>query len=224
VATLPSGSGYLSLPAVTPAPGVLALHAWWGLTPGVKEICDRLADHGFVVLAPDLNGGRVTDDNGEARQWLIQADMNVAASLVQSSLVALRQLPATLDAPGGLVGLGMGASWALWLAARFPSSVRATAVFYGSQDIDMSAAECAFLGHFAERDDLVSDDDKTLLEADLRLLGKEVEFHHYPGTRHGFAEADRDVFHPAAAERAWLRTLAFLRERLDRRPADRSSR
>jgi carboxymethylenebutenolidase len=220
MASPPPGSGYLSLPTITPAPGVLALHAWWGLTPAVKEICDRLADQGFVVLAPDLNLGRTTDDGDEARRWLQEADMNVAASLVQSSLVALRQLPATDGTPSGLVGLGMGASWALWLAARFPASVGATVVFYGSQDIDMSPAQSAFQGHFAERDDLVSEDDKTLLEADLRLLGKDVDFHHYPGTIHGFAEADRSTYQPAAADVAWQRTIDFLRRWL---PAESSS-
>ena len=47
--------GYLALPAAGTGPGVLVLHAWWGLTPIFTEICDRLANEGFVVFAPDLH-------------------------------------------------------------------------------------------------------------------------------------------------------------------------
>jgi len=37
---------------------VLVLHAWWGLSDGIRRFCDRLAGEGFVALAPDLCGGR----------------------------------------------------------------------------------------------------------------------------------------------------------------------
>ena len=30
-------------------PGVLVLHAWWGLKPFFKQFCDRLAKEGFPV-------------------------------------------------------------------------------------------------------------------------------------------------------------------------------
>ena len=82
----------------------------------------------------------------------------------------------------------------------------------------MAPATSAFLGHFAEKDDFVDDDELTLLEADLRLLDKDVEFHTYPGTTHWFFEADRPTHDPAAAELAWDRTLAFLHRHLDYTP------
>ena len=51
-----AGSGYVVAPDSGTGPGVLVLHAWWGLTPFFRSICDRLADEGFVALAPDLHG------------------------------------------------------------------------------------------------------------------------------------------------------------------------
>src|SRR5918996_1369191 len=129
-----AGSGYLVLPeGPASGPGVLVLHSWWGLTPFFKQICDRLADEGFVALAPDLLGGRTTDDPETARTLLAETDMDAAVHLV-----------------------------------------RATVVFYGSQNIDMAPAKSPFLGHFAETDELVDEDELTLLEAELRLLDKDV--------------------------------------------------
>ena len=98
---------------------------------------------------------------------------------------------------------------ALWLAARVPDDVAATAVYYAGQDIDMEDARCAFLGHYAERDPYVDEDALVLLESELHLDGLDVEFHRYPGTTHWFAEPDRPEHDPEAAKTAWDRTLDF---------------
>jgi carboxymethylenebutenolidase len=201
--------GYVS------GPGVLVLHGWWGLTPFFKQVCDRLADEGFVALAPDLLDGRTTDDPEVARAMLAEADMDTTLSLVRSSLFTLRGLPATPDTPVGVLGFSMGASWALYLASRQHDLVGATVTFYGAQNIDMAPATSAFLGHYAERDDLVPEDELTLLEAELRLLEKDVTFHRYPATDHWFFESDRPSYDEAAATLAWDRTIAFLHHHLD---------
>jgi carboxymethylenebutenolidase len=204
----------VTVPEGGEGPGVLVLHAWWGLTPFFRGLCDRLAGAGFVALAPDLFAGRTADDPDAAQALLAGSDVDRMADLVRSSLLTLRGMPATPDAPVGTLGFSMGASWALWLAARVPEVVGATVAFYGSQSIDMTPATSAFLGHFAEHDNYVDADERTLLEADLHVLDKDVEFHHYPGTGHWFLESDREAYDEAAAGVAWDRTLAFLRDRL----------
>lgn len=210
-----AGSAYLSLPDGDEGPGVLVLHAWWGLTPFFKQVCDRLADEGFVALAPDLFAGRTTDDVEVAKKLLADADMDAMLDLVRSSALTLRAMPATPDAPVGTLGFSMGASWAFWLASRTPEIVGATVAFYGTQNVDMAPAESAFLGHFAEVDPYVDEDELTLLEADLHVLDKDVTFHHYPGTGHWFFEEDNPAYDERAAAVAWERTLAFLHRRLD---------
>ena len=194
---------------------MLVLHAWWGLTPFFKQVCDRLADEGFVALAPDLMGGRTAEDPEEAKAMLAEADMDVTLSLVRNSLFTLRGLPATPDAPVGVLGFSMGASWALYLASRLHDLVGATVTFYGAQSIDMAPSTSAFLGHYAEHDDYVEEDELTLLEAELRLLEKDVTFHHYPDTGHWFFESDRPAYDQAASTLAWDRTVAFLHRHLD---------
>jgi carboxymethylenebutenolidase len=209
-----AGTGYLALPDSPEGPGILVLHAWWGLTHHIRGVCDRLAAAGYVALAPDLFAGRTASEAADAEQQLAAADANELAHLTRSSLHTLRQIPATSGATVGLLGFSMGASMALWLAARVPDQVAATTVFYGGQDIDMVDARSAFLGHYAEHDPYVDEDGLVLLESELHLDGLDVEFHRYPGTHHWFAEPDRPEHDEAAATLAWDRTLAFFRHHL----------
>jgi carboxymethylenebutenolidase len=62
--------GYLALPERGHGPGVLVLHAWWGLTPFFKDVCEWLAAEGFVAFAPDRYGGptAATIEEAEALQ------------------------------------------------------------------------------------------------------------------------------------------------------------
>ncbi|MGQ0433991.1 MAG: dienelactone hydrolase family protein [Microthrixaceae bacterium] len=209
-----AGTGYLAIPDSGTGPGILVLHAWWGLNQFFKDLCDRLAAEGFVALAPDLLAGQVADTIEDAERQLAGADPDGLAHLTRSSLWTLREMPITPDAPVGVIGFSMGASMALWLSARVPEAVAATTVFYGAQDIDFKDARSAYLGHFAEVDPWVDDDGLALLEAELRLDELDVDFHRYPGTGHWFFERDRPEFDATAADLAWDRTLAFFRQHL----------
>jgi carboxymethylenebutenolidase len=59
---------YLAVPASGTGRGVLVLHAWWGLTSVFTSVCDRLAEAGFVALAPDLYAGRTATTREQAEQ------------------------------------------------------------------------------------------------------------------------------------------------------------
>jgi carboxymethylenebutenolidase len=211
-----AGSGYLVGPVNGAGPGVLVLHSWWGLTPFFKSVCDRLADDGFTALAPDLLSGHQPATPDEAETVLARADVDRGAALVLSSARALRAASKDPRAPIGVLGFSMGASWGLWLSARSPLEVVATVAFYGTQTIDFAEARSAYLGHFAEFDALVPDDEVVELEAHLKLLGLDTAFWRYPGTAHWFFEADRRLAYAQdAAELAWIRTTEFLHRHLD---------
>lgn len=210
-----SSTAYIVAPAGGSGPGVMVLHGWWGMNQFVHRVCDRLADAGFVAIAPDLFAGASADTPDQAQELLAAVDMNAVVASVMATSAALRDLPVTDDRPIGVVGMSMGASLSLWLATRAPEQVGAAVVFYGVQDIDFEPAVAPILGHFAEHDELVSDDQVVEMEAHLRLLDKDVEFHRYAGTGHWFIEEDRAAaYDPAAAQLAWERTIAFLHEHL----------
>ena len=58
--------GFLAVPPSGQGPGVLVLHAWWGLNDTIKAFCTRLAESGFVAFAPDLYHGKVADNIADA--------------------------------------------------------------------------------------------------------------------------------------------------------------
>ena len=73
-------AAYLALPDGRPAPGVLVLHPWWGLNEDIKGVCDRLAEAGFVALAPDLYDGRIATTIEEAEKFAGAMDEDAAES------------------------------------------------------------------------------------------------------------------------------------------------
>lgn len=194
-------------------PGVLLIHSLWGLTSSVKGLCDGLADVGFTVLAPDVNFGELPATEEEGIDRLGEASPDRLASLVLTSARLLEE-----KSSGGsiaIVGFGMGGSLGLWASVRLPDVVSSVVSFYGTQQIDFAGSKSAYLIHFAEEDEYITDDEAAFMEATMGLESLPVEVHSYPGTRHGFCEPDSDTFDPDAFDLAWGRTLEFLRMRSD---------
>ncbi len=211
-----AGSGYFISPDDGPGPGVLLLHSFWGLNRQAKDTANRLADHGFTVFAPDLNAGATFEQANEAIAALAEADINVNASLVQSSIGVLRRAAADPTAPIGIVGYGPGASWALWLSARFPEEIGAVVTYYGSQSIPMDDADARILCHWAASDTYVSDLEVADLGLRLQMAGADFRFEHHAETTDGFAEAGRPSFKAEVEAVAWRQTTEFLAESLRR--------
>lgn len=210
--SLPSpGTGYFVRPSDdTPGPGVLLIPSPWGLTPSLKEKADQLADAGFTVLAPDMNDGETASNADDAHRLLLETDINVTASLVQSSLRLLQAASPDRTAPVGLLGYAAGASWALWLSVRFPDQCAAVATFYGAQTIPFDGSHSSYLLHFAEHDDDVSDEDQAMMGLNMQLAKCDFRVEVHPGVRSGFAEAAHPNFDGSAEAVAWRQTLEFL--------------
>lgn len=208
-------AGYLAVPATGKGPGVLVLHAWWGLNDTIKGFCDRLARAGFVAFAPDLYHGRIarTIPDAEALGHALDAHYREARAEVLASTTFL----ASQTHEGGqlaVLGFSLGAFYALDLAANDPD-IHSVVVFYGTGGpMDFSRSKAAFMAHFAENDPYNSPDDVDVLEESLKKASRPATFYTYPGTGHWFVEPDvTKAYNVAAAKLAWARTLRFLKER-----------
>ncbi len=195
-------------------PGVLVLHSWWGLNNWTRDFCRRIADLGYTVIAPDLLQGATPKTEAEAEKVLAERNPDELSGLVMSSASTARAVANDPNAPIAVVGLSMGASMAMWLAARLPDEIVAAIVFYGTQSIDFDDAKATFQGHFGDDDHLVSEEDRVLTESFLRLGDNTTDFHVYPGAKHWFMEHGGN-FDDEAAALAFERMSTFLKATLD---------
>src|SRR5713101_2678778 len=109
-------SGYLALPKKGHGPGVLVLHAWWGLNDFFKGLCDQLATAGFVAFAPDLYHGATASTRDGAGHLMSKLDQGVGGRDIISGVRGLQSHPRVSGKLLGVIGFSMGAFWSLWLA------------------------------------------------------------------------------------------------------------
>ncbi|NNE45941.1 MAG: dienelactone hydrolase family protein [Rhodothermales bacterium] len=206
----------------TPAPAVIVIHENRGLNDWVRSVADRLAEHGYLAIAPDLlsgmgpEGGKTSDfpDSDAAREALYQlppdqvtADLNAAADYVAS-------LPAA-DGSVSVSGFCWGGSQTFRFATN-RSGLDAAFVFYGSGPTDpdaigrINAPVFGFYGGDDARVNATIPDSEKLMKA----ASKKYEPVIYDGAGHGFMRRGETA--PAgdpnavAHERAWTRWLTLL--------------
>lgn len=209
----PAGEPYFAVPKEGGGPGVVVLHSWWGLTDGVRSICDRLAKEGFVAAAPDLYRGRIARTAAEARKLRSAPRTEPMWRTITSAIEKLRTHHAVSEGPLGAVGLSMGGHWALWFASRADSPITATVVFYAARASDFARGPASsFQVHLADHDEFVSKAAVQKMQRAFASAGRDAETYFYPGTHHWFFEPGRPEHDAKEAALAWTRMLAFLRK------------
>lgn len=213
-----SAEGYLAVPSSGSGPGVVLIQEWWGLVPHIRDVADRLAGEGFVTLAPDLFHGAKTTEPDEAMRLMMGLAMDRAGRDIAG---AAAYLAGRSTGHGvGAVGFCMGGSLALW-SATLSDDVRAVVGFYPAVPWErMSPAWSRYDGkaaviHTDEHEGGSQGEGVQQAKSAVEAAGGEVVLYDYPGTDHAFFNDQRPEVHdPEAAEQAWSRTVAFLRERL----------
>jgi carboxymethylenebutenolidase len=215
-------SAYLAVPKHGGGPGVLVLHAWWGLTDFFKQVCDRLAREGFVALAPDLYRGKTTASVEEAQALGAALDRDVERwrGDIAGAVQVLRQHTAThladVRSKLALVGFSLGGAYALDMSVTLAEEIAAVVTLYDSYPgLDYRRASAAYLCHFAEDDPFEPAESGASMEQALQAAGRPVTVYTYPGTKHWFFEENRPEYDAEAARVAWERTIEFLHQRLD---------
>ena len=206
--------GFLAAPPTGQGPGVLVLHAWWGLNDTIKTFCTRLAESGFVVFAPDLYHGKVahTIPDAEALGKALDSNHLQAKAEIVEAVRYLNERAGQADRGLAVIGFSLGAYYALDLSNADPEHIRSVVIFYGTGADDFSGSKADYLGHFAENDEFEPKSNVDSLEESLKRAGRPVTFHRYSGTGHWFFEPDRSqAYNQTAASLAWDRTLTFLK-------------
>ncbi len=204
------------------APVVVVIHEIFGLTDWIRSVTDQLAAEGFIAIAPDLLSGKGPNGGGTAsvdRQDAIALIQKLTPDEVQRRLRAAAAyataLPAGKNAVGS-VGFCWGGSTSFAFATADPD-LKAAVVYYGTPPAEEAAGaiHASVLGMYGGDDARVT---STVQPAQLLMsrLGKSYEPHVFEGAGHGFLrdQAGRGGANLKAAQAAWPRTVAFLREAL----------
>jgi len=210
-------TAYMSVPLSGKRPGVIVLHAWWGLNAFFKKVCDRLSEEGFVALAPDLYHGEIATSIEEAKALRSKVDRKVANAEMIGAVDYLQTHEAVENPKVSVIGFSLGANYANWLAINRPADIRSVVLFYGKGGGKFEKTESTYQGHFAERDRYGAGPEKIeVFKARLLEAGRDVTFYTYPDTGHWFFEEDRpEAYHAEAAKLAWERMIEFLRKQYE---------
>jgi carboxymethylenebutenolidase len=226
--------GYLARPADDDGrrPGVLLLVDAFGLRPQIEQMADRISQHGYVVLAPNVfyRHGRAPvlpmpdlDDPAERapfmeklRPMMQQLTPELIASDGQGYLDFLAGLA---RAPFAITGYCMGARLGWRMATAHPDRVTALAGFHGgglvTDDEDSphhSADELTaevYLGH-ADNDHSMTPENIATLEQALDAADVTYRSEVYAGAAHGYTMSDTSMYDEGAAESHFDALFALL--------------
>lgn len=209
--------GYIARPATGsgPFPGVIVLHDKRGLTPHFEDVARRLAVEGFVALAPDYASrfGGTPSEAGPAEEVVGMATWD---DMIADTRTALSWLGSGGGGSGkiGAVGFGLGGTAVGHAVPKLPG-LKAAVTFYGRPPSaeEITGAKVPLLIHLARRDPLVEPQVSAFEEA-LKTAHVTYELFTYDNTERGFDDDSGPHYAAAAAELAWSRTVAFLKERL----------
>jgi carboxymethylenebutenolidase len=215
--SIPDGEG--------PWPGIIMFADAGGMRDTIRQMGDRLAGLGYVVLVPDFyyrNGPYEAVDMRTAFQNKETAERIMGMMGGYTAELAIRDAKAFvayLDTvpekkPGGVgtTGYCMGGRLSLITAANLGEAIAASASFHGGNiakedDPDSphhkaAAIKATVYVAGAIEDQSFPDEQKDLLEKALTEAGVTHTIETYPA-HHGFAVADNPSYDEAAAERHW---------------------
>ena len=217
---------YVAAPATDPRAAIIVVPEIFGINPGIRQKCERLAQAGYLAVAPEIfwrfaPGVELNPDvESELQQafgYFQQYDPNDGVIDIEATIRAIR---GGIDghapvARVGLIGYCLGGKLAYLAAAR--TDIDASVGYY-AVGVDLMLGEShaianPLLLHIAGEDGFVSKAAQAAMHAGLDDHPR-VTLIDYPGLDHGFATEMGDRRDEAGAGAADARTAAFLAEHL----------
>lgn len=217
-----SFGAYVAKPKGAAKGAIIVIQEIFGVNPGIRQKCDKLAAEGWLAVAPDLfwrlKPGIELDPDvqaefSQALEWMGQFDQDAGIRDIEATIHHIRR---TLGvAKVGCVGYCLGGRLAYMTAAR--TDIDASVGYYGV-GIDgllgeKHAISNPLMLHIPTADGFVPPETQAAMHTALDDHPR-VTLHDYEGLDHGFATETGLRRQEEAATLADSRTAAFFAEAL----------
>ena len=191
---------------------LLVIHEWWGLNDYVKQEAARLSRNlGINILAIDLYDGKVATQPADAAKYMKAVQQDRAINIIQG---AMKYMPAQSNF--FTIGWCFGGGWSLQTAILAGNWAAGAVIFYGmpeNKQEKLQLLQCDVLGIFASKDAWITPEVYTQFEEDMKQAGKHLELYAYDAD-HAFANPSNPKYNKEAAETAYEKVTAFIRQRM----------
>ena len=203
-------------------PGIIVLQEIFGVNVHIREVTERIAQQGYVVIAPALfqrqaprfETGYTPEDVeiGRKYAWL-QTTASELLSDIQAAINYLKTLPQVKKDGFGCIGFCFGGHVA-YLAATLPD-IKATASFYGAGITNRtpgggnptitrtSKITGTIYAFFGTEDGSIPLEQVDEIETELEKYKVPHRVLRYDGSDHGFFCDHRASYNSKAAANAW---------------------
>lgn len=209
-----------------PRGGVVVIHHLPGYDEGTKQITRTFAARGYAAICPNLYSREGRDVAPDDQAAAARAKGGVPDEQLVGDVAGAAEHLNGLEGANGRVGvIGYCSGGRQSFLAAVSLDLDAAVDCYGAfvvkeppADFPLKAAplisraadlSCPLLGLFGEDDQFPAPDEVAELDAELTRLGKEHEFHSYPGAGHAFFSVERTSYRPEAAVDGWRRIFDF---------------
>ena len=214
-------NAYVARPADKPKAAIVVIQEIFGINAGIRRKCDKLAEDGYLAIAPDLfwqfeDGIELDPD--------IEPEMNKALDLfgkfdqdqgVRDIEAAIKYARGQGCSKVGAVGYCLGGRLAYMTAARTDSDATVGYYAVGVDNLlgEKHAIANPLMLHIPTEDGFVDKETQAAMHAGLDDHPK-VTLHDYEGLDHGFATEFGNRRSDEAANLADRRTSEFFAEHL----------
>lgn len=191
---------------------LFVIHEWWGLNDYIKQESEKLSNElGINVIALDLYDNKVAATREDASKYVQTVKTDRAMAIIKG---AYNYVGA--NAKVFTLGWCFGGGWSLQTAIEGGNQVVGCVMYYGmpEQNIDrLKKLNCDVIGFFANKDGYITPQVVDQFKENMQKAGKKVTVYQYDAD-HAFANPSNPVYNKAAAEDAYTKEIAFIKERM----------
>jgi carboxymethylenebutenolidase len=212
-------------------PTVIVIQEIFGVNIHIREVTERLANEGYVAiapaifqrLAPGFEAGYTPEDIQIGRKYKEQTKADEILSDIQATITYLKTLPNVNGDAIASIGFCFGGH-VVYLAGTLPE-IKAIASFYGGGIVNSSPGGGAptitrtpdikgtVYAFFGTQDAGIPQEQTEQIEAELKKYQIPYQVFRYPA-EHGFFCNHRGSYNPEAAADAWSKVKELFHNQL----------